>query len=340
MSGSSDVLSMVADVSALCLEGSAATGRGVDLVDRIREQIPFDAAALSIYDPILDRHLPVASRDYPEGVLAYLNGGFTTDDPAFLTMRHRQSRPLRWCDIPRYADAFSAHEVFIPGGFNEGVTTCLFTRNGRYTGSLHLSSDVALPVSDVGVDALVALRTVIGSFVDQLRVDECSELATVLDGSEGAVLFTAGGQQVDVGIDDHAVSGGTPSRSLASLDPVAAATICEAATTLPGRRSFYLVSDPESLHVEFTPLVSGTVATWRAAAPPRRLTHRELQVLGLLSWGRSNAEIGADLHMSRSTVATHVERILEKLNCHSRAGAAARAVAEGISAPPMAPDAG
>lgn len=339
MSGTSDVLSMVADVSTLCMEGPATPDRGTDLVNRIREHIPFDAAALSFYDPVLDRHVAVAARDYPEDVLAYLNGRFTTDDPAFLTMRHRRSRPLRWCDIPRYTDAFSAHEVFIPGGFYEGVTTCLFTRNGRYTGSLHLSSDVSLPVSDAGVDALVALRTVLGSFVDRLRVDAGIGIATVVHDSAGAVLVTADGRQVDITGDDIVVDGKSPSTSLASLPPEAALIIADTLSTHRGPRGFYVVGE-DILRVEFTPVVSGTVVTWRTATPPRGLTHRELQVLCRMAWGQSNADIGADLHLSRSTVATYVERVLEKLNCHSRAAAAARAIAEGISAPPPASRAG
>ncbi|HEU4976498.1 MAG TPA: ABC transporter substrate-binding protein [Baekduia sp.] len=64
--------------------------------------------------------------------------------------------------------------------------------------------------------------------------------------------------------------------------------------------------------------------------PPCGLTLRELDVLTLLAGGRSNPEIAAHLGASPRTISTHVERILRKLDCVSRAGAAGLAVAEGL----------
>ena len=42
----------------------------------------------------------------------------------------------------------------------------------------------------------------------------------------------------------------------------------------------------------------------------------------LLARGKSNKEIGADLHISPRTVQIHVARIFDKLGVRSRAGAA------------------
>jgi len=58
--------------------------------------------------------------------------------------------------------------------------------------------------------------------------------------------------------------------------------------------------------------------------PPRQperlnaLTSREHEVLTLIALGRSNAEIGRDLHLSESTVKTHVGRVLAKLDLRDR----------------------
>lgn len=65
--------------------------------------------------------------------------------------------------------------------------------------------------------------------------------------------------------------------------------------------------------------------TSRAAAARSRvasLTEREREVLILVAEGRSNGEIGVALHMSESTVKTHVSRLLAKLECANRVQAA------------------
>ncbi|HEY3503724.1 MAG TPA: AAA family ATPase [Actinocatenispora sp.] len=60
------------------------------------------------------------------------------------------------------------------------------------------------------------------------------------------------------------------------------------------------------------------------------LTPRELDVLGLLARGRSNAQIADQLYISRNTAATHVARILTKLSVTSRTEAAAVAHRAGL----------
>ena len=49
------------------------------------------------------------------------------------------------------------------------------------------------------------------------------------------------------------------------------------------------------------------------------LTEREREVLVQVARGLSNAEIGAELHISTATAKTHVSRLLMKLDVHDRA---------------------
>lgn len=67
-------------------------------------------------------------------------------------------------------------------------------------------------------------------------------------------------------------------------------------------------------------------------AQPRfgNLTPRELDVLRLIALGKSNREIAETLFITVHTTNHHVARILAKLECRNRAGAAALAVQHGL----------
>ncbi|MEV0901185.1 response regulator transcription factor [Actinoplanes sp. NPDC049802] len=56
----------------------------------------------------------------------------------------------------------------------------------------------------------------------------------------------------------------------------------------------------------------------RASVVLDRLTEREREVAEAVATGRSNAEIGAELHMSVPTVKAYVSRLLDKLGCANR----------------------
>jgi DNA-binding NarL/FixJ family response regulator len=74
-----------------------------------------------------------------------------------------------------------------------------------------------------------------------------------------------------------------------------------------------------------------------AAAQPSRalesLTERELEVLGVVARGLSNAEIAAELFMSHATAKTHVSRLLTKLDARDRAQLVMIAYEVGVATP-------
>ncbi len=69
------------------------------------------------------------------------------------------------------------------------------------------------------------------------------------------------------------------------------------------------------------------------AAALGALTPRELVILRLVADGRSNAEIGQRLHLSESTIKTHVGRVLSKLHARDRVQAVVLAYETGLVVP-------
>jgi DNA-binding NarL/FixJ family response regulator len=95
--------------------------------------------------------------------------------------------------------------------------------------------------------------------------------------------------------------------------------------------------------IVMSPQVSRTVIDGYLGAGDRTssrlvdtLTHRERQVLARVAAGRSNTEIGADLHLSVGTIKDHVSAILGKLGVATRLQAALLAERSGLTHAPAA----
>ncbi|KAB1647431.1 response regulator transcription factor [Pseudoclavibacter sp. CFCC 14310] len=82
-----------------------------------------------------------------------------------------------------------------------------------------------------------------------------------------------------------------------------------------------------------SPAPADLPSTASARAAIATLTPREREVLVLMSEALSNAEIAARLHLSETTVKTHVGHVLMKLDARDRVQAVVQAFHAGIAAP-------
>jgi two-component system NarL family response regulator len=92
-------------------------------------------------------------------------------------------------------------------------------------------------------------------------------------------------------------------------------------------------------------LAKNLIDSFQRLTPPaegagtERLTAREREILGLVGRGLSNQEIADELVIAENTVKVHLRNILDKLQVHSRAHAAAIAAQAGLTGP-IKPDDG
>ena len=78
------------------------------------------------------------------------------------------------------------------------------------------------------------------------------------------------------------------------------------------------------------PPVAAKLVTRVRGAGAEALTPREVEVLGCVARGLSNAETGRALFISEATVKTHLLRAFEKLGVNDRTAAVTAAIARGI----------
>ncbi|MBB5159683.1 helix-turn-helix transcriptional regulator [Saccharopolyspora phatthalungensis] len=315
------------DIGQIAAATTDLRAGAAEILDRFRSIVPYAAASISAWNPITDRHETIANASYPPEVVRHLDTWFVHHDEVYELMRNVDPEPLRWRDMPfDYRRLYSAREVFMPAGFDEGVTTCLYTPDGRYTGSMHVSTDSRRHPSDSAAHALVIMQQMLAGVTDILRPP--TWLASSLGTEEGGAIVTPEARVVTLAgpaPGPHLISDGALPRAVAQ-------TLCSGQVVT----RFLWQDDAGHWHeVRLAPIPEGAVVTVAASRLPHELTPRELDVLTLVTAGCSNPQIAATLFLSTKTVAKHVEHLLAKLCCTTRAEAASRAINEGLLRRPV-----
>ncbi|WP_043723870.1 helix-turn-helix transcriptional regulator [Nocardia asiatica] len=293
----------------------------------LRQLVPSAAYALCAWDPTTASHThqTLAADGYPERTLTHLNDSYVRDNPGFHLI-HRLTRALRWRDMSQewdldFSKTQTAEEYLVPDGFQEGTTICLRLRDGRYTGSLHMSWSRPREATDDRRETIEQFQPILALVCDTLRAPQV--LAETLAPDVHALVVSANGNATEL-----------PGRA-------AGPDLAE------GTELRRMLAEPQGWHhhrrflwrdriglchrIEVIPCSGGLSLITEQTVPwPYCLTARELEILHLVTAGLSNPEIAKRLYVSPRTVSTHVEHLLGKLGCASRAQLAAMAVNEGL----------
>ena len=298
----------------------------------MRALVPYVGIALCAWDPLTRTHTLLVSDGYPERVIDYLCTDYFARDAGYHQILAGGRRSVRWRDAPlHYERTYSVEAVFAPAGYREGLTARLTTRDGRFTGAFHVSTDVREHPSDSARDAIEWLAPALAAACDVLR-DPADMVASLEPGADAALVSSAGAVAPlpGRGRSPWLAPGG-------ELAAIAARLLADG-----HRERRFLWVDPRRMwhRVHLLALTdqpgTAVVCDVPIARPPRQLTARELEVVTLLAAGWPNQAIAEHLVVTRRTVATHVEHVFEKLGCHTRAGCAALALREGLVREPFA----
>jgi DNA-binding NarL/FixJ family response regulator len=191
--------------------------------------------------------------------------------------------------------------------------------------------DLHMPVLD-GIGAtrrLVAEHPGVAIVVLTTYADDNSVLEALQAGA-GSYL-TKDADRTDIARALQAAAGG-----LTVFDPRVHATLLAAASAPPA--SGPPASGPPASGPPASGVAGGAAASPEAGGQPGRapvmpdgLTQREVEILGLIAQGLTNAEIAERLFLSNHTVKTHINRIFAKTRSRDRVAAIGYAQRHGIS---------
>ncbi len=181
--------------------------------------------------------------------------------------------------------------------------------------------DIGLPDID-GIELTRSFR----EFQEQRPRNETKVLILTMHDNEEAVLaaFAAGADSYcmkDISMDKLTEAVEASHGGNAWIDPAIARIVLKQAQ--------HQIDEPQVGHGATT-TIEGVDSEYQQLLDADPLTSRELEVLGLIVNGCSNAEIAEKLCITLGTVKTHVRNILNKLCASDRTQAAVRALRSGL----------
>lgn len=311
--------------------------RAQALLDALERHLPYDAAWIALAEPMGSRYISLGSSALDERTVDYLSGPKMAQD--IETTGTDQSRPpLSPSDLPYpAADLPTWAECLIPTGFHEALALGLFAKGTRHVGFLALLSAGTQPPREPTRHLLYRVAPILARGIDPMP--SLLMAARLVQGAwAGVVLHKSGAVSSLPGLMSDALLTQGSGVVAAAFAAIAGGQVYTSFLwPLGGRHA------PDG-HVRVT-VLTGTddvtllipgMVLLSPVGDLRGLTHRELEVLGLLIEGCANLEIARALVVAPRTVAAHVEHILVKLEAPSRTLAAVRAERAGLYVPAAA----
>jgi DNA-binding CsgD family transcriptional regulator len=326
-------LQVAVEVAGIAATPAAIEERAAALLESLRRVVPFQAGWIALLDPERRRLVPLVSPGYDDTVRAYITSPASVAEIELLGL-DRARPPMRLRDFPvPPGEVRGWAEYLRPAGFREGLGVGLFAPDGRHLGQLSLNTESAAHPTDAARDLIGVLAPLVAQAVDPLR--SVATAAQLVHGALAGIVLTRAGHPLPLpGLGAHPLLGED------------SALLAVAAQLADGRAHTVFLcpqAGPDAAvgYLRVTVLACASqpphhlVAAVLVALPGdlHGLTRRELEVLGLLIEGWTNARIAAALVIAPRTVATHMENILAKLGAETRALAAVRALGQGLYVP-------
>jgi DNA-binding CsgD family transcriptional regulator len=313
-------------VEAAYAAGAGDRREAATTVLRLLEPVTHhDAGALMLWDPMARVHSALAAVTYGDETVAALGDRYAASaENRLVRERHL---PMRIDDMPGdYRRSPMYQEVLRPAGFEDGMTTCLFSDSGVYTGMLHFSAAARGAFHDDAAELLKALAPALAQMCDVARRQTTG---CAIPAGANATLIDHTGRAWAVESCAPALAPTQPDftgflrRFMASRQ--VAATGLQASSDGWLALQVLKVADPLG-----RPEPAVLVQELPTSGLPHSLSPREYDILNGMAAGLSNRQLASQRDVSLRTVTTHVERILHKMGQPSRAGAVASAMREGI----------
>lgn len=282
------------------LAGAPAPDAGAHVLELLRSACGFSAANLVRWNSSLGCHTGAGNDGYDDEIDHYLVEQFPSTVSFDRVMDRRL--PVRVDDEPfDFRDSEMFHRHLAPRGFDDGITTALFTEDDQYAGLLHMSSERRRHFDNDLRDYIHAISFLVAGIVVATAPEAVRPTVNWRDGDEPPMTIVRAAEHFAAG----------PHTSWRTLWHHEGAWQQVAFS----RNS----SSDERVDVDARP-----------EPIPYGLTRRELQIATTLASGLTNREISTRLGISPRTVGKHVERVLAKLGCASRSHAAVCCIDEGV----------